>query len=277
MGRLLLRIAGLCCVALSLLLIRLIHQQYIFENTLNTLLITFSSFTPSYSTALKSSTARHETLYYDFAHNLSDTNPIHIPPIIHYIWYHDLYPPRPNSLHTPSSGSDTPALCRKYNPNFTINIWNASAGRALVESAYPHILSLYDSYAHPIQRVDALKYILLHHYGGIYLDLDVSCRRALDALLEFPAWFPRASPLGVNNDVMAARTGHPLLQRMIGRLEGRHWNLGSPWLTIFWSTGPRFVSDVLLEWLALRRGNEASAESVGPGGNATAYGMLTFT
>ena len=31
---------------------------------------------------------------------------------------------------------------------------------------------MYDSYRFPIQRIDALKYFILRHFGGIYVDLD---------------------------------------------------------------------------------------------------------
>jgi hypothetical protein len=33
-------------------------------------------------------------------------------------------------------------------------------------------LKTYDGYRFPVQRVDAVRYFLLLHYGGIYLDLD---------------------------------------------------------------------------------------------------------
>lgn len=33
-------------------------------------------------------------------------------------------------------------------------------------------LSTYKSYKYPVQRVDAMKYFVLRHYGGIYIDMD---------------------------------------------------------------------------------------------------------
>ena len=30
----------------------------------------------------------------------------------------------------------------------------------------------YDRYKYPVQRVDAARYFLMLHYGGIYMDLD---------------------------------------------------------------------------------------------------------
>ncbi|SMQ55431.1 unnamed protein product [Zymoseptoria tritici ST99CH_3D7] len=83
------------------------------------------------------------------------------------------------------------------------------------------------------------------------MDLDIACRRPLDPLLEFPAWFPEASPLGVNNDLMASRAGHPVVELMIRNLEPRsRWNFLFPYVTIFWTTGPQFTGDMLFKWWA---------------------------
>lgn len=37
---------------------------------------------------------------------------------------------------------------------------------------YPWFLDTYDGYPNPVQRVDALKYFLMLHYGGVYIDMD---------------------------------------------------------------------------------------------------------
>ena len=99
-----------------------------------------------------------------------------------------------------------------------------------------------------IQKVDALKYFALYNFGGVNMDLDVACRRSLDPLLDFPAWFPEASPLGVNNDLMASAAKHPVVKKMTEGLVTHNWNLLFPYLTIFWTTGPQFTSTILQEW-----------------------------
>lgn len=77
------------------------------------------------------------------------------------------------------------------------------------------------------------------------MDLDISCRRPLDPLLEFAAWYPKASAFGVNNDLMGSRARHPLLGEMLQELAVKDKRWVFPYLTVFWSTGPQFVSDVL--------------------------------
>lgn len=221
--------------------------QYIFQSALPHLRISFSDFPLSYSSALNVSRTNGEALL-DFNYSTAFSDPL-IPRTIHFIHFTNLYHHRDGSPSLPASSfSHAPNLCRKYNPTYEIRIWNATAAREFLEMEFPWFLPTYDGYSYPIQRVDALKYFVLYQFGGIYMDLDIACRRTLDPLLHFPAWWPEASPLGVNNDLMASMPKHPILLDMTTRLVSRNWNLVFPYLTIFWSTGPQFSSDVLRAW-----------------------------
>ena len=51
-------------------------------------------------------------------------------------------------------------------------LWNPRDSREFIRREYPWFLSTYDSYRLPVQRVDALRYFLMRHFGGIYIDLD---------------------------------------------------------------------------------------------------------
>lgn len=51
-------------------------------------------------------------------------------------------------------------------------LWTEETSREFIETEYPWFLRTYDRYLYPVQRVDAVRYFLLMHYGGIYLDLD---------------------------------------------------------------------------------------------------------
>jgi mannosyltransferase OCH1-like enzyme len=44
--------------------------------------------------------------------------------------------------------------------------------QALTLLRYPWFLETFDGYPYPIQRADAIRYFVLHHFGGIYIDLD---------------------------------------------------------------------------------------------------------
>jgi len=47
--------------------------------------------------------------------------------------------------------------------------------RDFIETEYPWFLHTYDHYRYPVQRVDAVRYFLMLHYGGIYMDFDNVC------------------------------------------------------------------------------------------------------
>jgi mannosyltransferase OCH1-like enzyme len=68
--------------------------------------------------------------------------------------------------------------CLKLNPGFEFKLWTDSKILMFVKSIYPHLLPMYQSYDQKIKRVDAARYLILYHYGGIYYDLDITCFRS---------------------------------------------------------------------------------------------------
>ena len=44
--------------------------------------------------------------------------------------------------------------------------------RTFIEDEYSWFLEEYDNYRFPIQRLDVIKYFVIRHFGGIYLDMD---------------------------------------------------------------------------------------------------------
>jgi mannosyltransferase OCH1-like enzyme len=57
-------------------------------------------------------------------------------------------------------------------PEYTHMLWDDESGRNLIKEHYPWFLDAFDGYTHNINRVDATRYFILYHYGGIYADLD---------------------------------------------------------------------------------------------------------
>lgn len=223
--------------------------QRSFEHYLTSLSITFDDFPSDYSEALIAAHQENRPIdYTNYASLHTNDSDANIPPIIHFIWFKNLYDSHLDVSEIPTHGSKAPEHCQQRNTNFTVNVWNATAARDLIEEHYEWFLPMYDGYKHPIQRVDAFKYFVIWHYGGVYMDLDIDCRRPLDPLLQFPAWFPKTALLGVNNDVFAARAQHPVIGEMTNQLTSRNVDLFFPYLTIYWSTGPQFTSDVLKSW-----------------------------
>lgn len=121
-------------------------------------------------------------------------------------------------------------------------LWTDAGSREFIAENYPWFLDTFDNYTYPIQRADAIRYFVLYHYGGVYIDLDIGCLRPMDPLLVYPVILPKTNPVGVSNDLMFAEKRHPLLEQTIHNLINfdHSWVLNYP--TVMFSTGPMFLS-----------------------------------
>ena len=121
--------------------------------------------------------------------------------------------------------------------------------RKFIATEYPWFLDTFDSYPFPIQRADSIRYFVLAHYGGIYIDLDDGCNRSLDPLLAYPAWLRRTVPTGISNDAMGAVPQHPFFLKVIESLSLYNHNWRVPYITVMYTTGPLFLSVLWKEWM----------------------------
>ncbi|GLB33914.1 putative glycosyltransferase family 32 protein [Lyophyllum shimeji] len=156
-----------------------------------------------------------------------------IPRILHQTWKTDVLPARWKGI------SDA---CRAMMPDYEYMLWTDEGSREFIATHYPWFLENFDGYTYPIQRADAIRYFVLHHYGGVYLDLDIGCLRPMDPLLAYPVILPKTIPVGVSNDLMFAEPNHPFLEQTIHNLVtfDHSWILNYP--TVMFSTGPMFLS-----------------------------------
>ena len=185
----------------------------------------------------------------DWTPNATERAREQIPRIIHQTWKNETIP----------KGEWTTAhdFCLKINPEpeWRHILWTDHSAREFVTLYYPDLLHIYDSFPHPIQRVDVIRYLILHQFGGVYIDLDIGCARPMDALLILPAFFPRTDPMGVSNDLIGARPGHPIMKQLADAILLQNSPtyrktflqtvislLGSTYITVFFSTGPMFVN-----------------------------------
>jgi glycosyltransferase involved in cell wall biosynthesis len=98
-----------------------------------------------------------------------------IPEIIHQTW---------KTADIPSEMVDFQRTWTEHHPDWEYRLWTDDDNRQLIEKHYAWFLPIYDSYAENICRVDAARYFILHHCGGLYVDLDFECLRSLHQLLE---------------------------------------------------------------------------------------------
>ena len=99
-----------------------------------------------------------------------------VPKLIHHIWFQGGKIPKKYTLAK---------RCGEIN-RCRVMLWTSEKIEGLLDN-YPHYRELYRRLPLLIQKIDLAKYIILHHYGGLYVDLDVFCIKNVQPLLDrFP-------------------------------------------------------------------------------------------
>lgn len=73
---------------------------------------------------------------------------------------------------------------KTHHPGWEYTLWTDAMNRDFLAMYYPEFLPVYDRYPTPIQRVDAVRYFILHHLGGVFIDLDFECLKHIGPLLQ---------------------------------------------------------------------------------------------
>ncbi|KAH7115599.1 nucleotide-diphospho-sugar transferase [Dactylonectria macrodidyma] len=149
--------------------------------------------------------------------------------------------------------------CIKAYSGFEYKLWTDKRARDFLQSEYPWFLDTWDNYPFPIQRADAIRYFVLYHYGGIYLDMDTMCHQAfpidqIETNLSHNSLFEATLPTGITNDIMISSAKHPAFASAISRLPTFHrltrfWARLQPYAAIMVSTGPLFITLATAEYL----------------------------
>jgi inositol phosphorylceramide mannosyltransferase catalytic subunit len=172
---------------------------------------------------------------------LPPSYPQRIPKIIHQTYLNESIPARWQAAQQ--------SCIDLHVPDYEYILWTDAKSQAFIAEHYAWFLPTFEGYVHPIQRADAIRYFVLAHYGGVYIDLDDGCERRLDPLLAYQSFVRRTVPTGISNDVMGAVKGHPFFVRVTETLQAadRSWVL--PYITIMASTGPLFLSVIWKKWM----------------------------
>ena len=184
----------------------------------------------------------------------------------------------PRIIHQTWKTREVPARFKQYaeswqqsHPEFEYRLWSDEDNRALVRDHYPWFLSTYDGYRETIQRVDSARVLILHRFGGLYVDLDFESLKPMDGLIDemnaahlaagggaskghglaFIGLEPHqhsftqgTSPI-VCNAMMASTKGAPLWRHVIRQYMWNAENMPKTAHTLE-LTGPAAVTEVLL-------------------------------
>ena len=132
--------------------------------------------------------------------------------------------------------------CLQWHPNYEHRYWNDSSAEKLIREEYPWFLDVWKGYPYPIQRADSLRYLVLYRFGGIFLDMDLRCRRALGPLRRFEFVSPAANPVGISNGFMMVSARNPFFKVLVDQLPSFNGNFILPYATVMFTTGCMYLS-----------------------------------
>lgn len=168
-----------------------------------------------------------------------------IPRIIHQTW---------RTRHVPERWNRTVESVRRHNAlQFEYRLWTDDDIHEFVREKQPDFYQhTFVKYPLNIQRVDAFRYVVLYHLGGLYIDMDNGCSQSFESLLGtlevlesqsmHLAAFPRTSPIGISNGFMISTKNHPLFHILISRLSLFNHNYLIDYLTVMMTAGPTYLS-----------------------------------
>jgi len=141
-----------------------------------------------------------------------------IPQIIHQIWS-DIEEPLPKYFEVLR---DT---WKEYHPTWKYMFWDDQKMGEFIQEDYPQFWSTYNSFQYNIQRWDAIRYLILYKFGGMYIDFDYECLEAHDPLFKYKTCCFASEPKEgselegekylFNNALMASIPNHPFMKEII--------------------------------------------------------------
>lgn len=165
---------------------------------------------------------------------------------------------------------------REHNPSWEYRFWNKAAIDSFLESEFPEFEPIYRAYPHNVQRWDAIRYLILYRYGGLYVDMDYECLEPIEEYLGDSECVMGLEPqihanrfnrsFIVGNALMGTVPEHPYFKAVIDDLilhKGRHWSDNRAY-QILESTGPFMTTRVYEQFENKERISLLSDELVAP-------------
>lgn len=120
--------------------------------------------------------------------------------------------------------------------------------RNLVALNFPDFLPYFDKFEYNIQRADAIRYMFLYLYGGLYLDMDYEMQHSMEPLFNsgYDIYLVQGPnvPKYVTNSIMASAPGNPFWLEVINEMKIPN-NSFTRHFKVLNTTGPLMLSRIL--------------------------------
>tara|TARA_R110001632_G_scaffold39236_2_gene98269 strand:+ start:1016 stop:1675 length:660 start_codon:yes stop_codon:yes gene_type:complete len=151
-------------------------------------------------------------------------------------------------------------ICQGYS-DYEYILWDEKKCLKLISEDYPEYLSFYNSFRFEIQKIDFVRFCILHKYGGFYIDMDMYKLRSLDPLLSKQFVFHNIRYVQKNysfieNDFIGSESGSPLWLKVMkdcvsNYREKEAMSIYDTWKGRFvlQTTGPKFLSRAIKKYI----------------------------
>lgn len=184
---------------------------------------------------------------------------IMIPKLIHQTWKDDKLPP---------ILQDIVAHNRRLleEKGYKFRLWTDDDISELIGREYPHLFKVFKSTLTGVQRGDIARIVLIHHYGGVYIDLDILVLRDLAELIDFNedklyiTYEPEAQTVRIynKNDYLcnaffAANAGNHLLGFAIQNMHSIYQRNGNSIFAKFDIFGGDYIKSIYESYIYYRK------------------------
>lgn len=163
-----------------------------------------------------------------------------IPKIIHQTW---------KNKNIPAKWKEAVNSCKIINRGFKYILWTHKTMNKFVKKYYPNFYKIYKSYKYDIQRCDAFRYLVLYKYGGIYLDMDIICKKKLFKFLNYDLVLALSYSIEsyFTNAFFMVIPNNPFFKYCIDHLSENfnNYQYFGKHLHVMYSAGPAFLTNMI--------------------------------
>ena len=146
---------------------------------------------------------------------------------------------------------ETRRFCEKH--KYEYHMWDLKECEELICEEYPQYIWLWTEFRYDIQRCDFIRYLILHKFGGFYVDCDVYPIQNLESLLHYDEIFttwsndekrkPYNAVMGsVKNNDLFIKISNDIENRVV---EKQNMKIYDTWKgrLVFYTTGHRMLAE----------------------------------
>lgn len=162
----------------------------------------------------------------------------------------------------------------KNNPDYKYQFWDYKKIDQFLSEFYPDFIAVYNSFQYEVQRWDAIRYLILYHFGGVYVDLDYECLKSIESIVENKVCCLGMEPQDhcrihnreyiVGNAFMAVEPENIFFKSILEEISNISTSNTDKFYDVLETTGPFMMTDLYKSYVDKKSISLIPAEQVAP-------------